>query len=132
MLERLAVVAVVMGGLAFTTYQVLRGRGWDVEEARNSVVLLLVLSENVLALSARSETRSLFRTGLRGNRVLAIGVIAALGIHVAAMYLPFTQRVLGLAPVPVAEWLVLVAVVLVLLAAVEAHKLAVRRRGRPR
>ncbi len=132
MLERLLVVALVMGVLAFAMYRVLLDQGWAVTEARNSVVLLLVLFENVLALSARSETRSLLSTGLGGNRILLVGVLGALAVHLVAMHLPATQRLLGLGPVPPTHWLTLAALVLVLLLAVEADKLVVRRRGRSR
>ena len=107
MLERLLVVALVMGVLAFAWYRALLDRGWAVAEARNSVVLLLVLFENVLALSARSETRSLLRTGVGGNRILLVGVLGALVVHLVAMHLPFTQRLLGLGPVPPTHWLTL-------------------------
>ncbi len=132
MLERMGVIAVVMGGLAFLLYRLLLDRGWSVDQARNEVVLLLVLCENVLALSARSETRSLFRTGLRGNRILLLGVLGALALHVGAMHLPLTRDLLGLGPVPLSGWLLLVGLVLVLLVAVEAHKYAVRRRSADR
>lgn len=128
MLQRLAVVAVVLGGLAFALYRVLLERGWEVEEARNGVVLALVLSENVLALSARSETRSLVQTGVTGNRVLLVGVLCALGLHLAAMHLPLTQDVLSLGPVPAAGWLLAIGLVLVLLLAVEVDKYVARRR----
>lgn len=130
MLERVAVVAVVLGALAFGLYRVLLDRGWDLAQARNEVVLLLVLCENVLALSARSESQSLFRTGLRGNRVLVIGVLTALTVHLAAMHLPLTQHLLGLEPVAPASWLLLLGLVMLLLLAVEAHKYVVRRRAR--
>ncbi len=129
MLQRLVVVAVVLGGLAFVLYRVLLDRGWEVEEARNGVVLALVLSENVLALSARSETRSLFQTGVTGNRVLLAGVLGALGLHLIAMQVPLTQDVLRLGPVPATGWLLALGLVLVLLVAVEADKYVARRRA---
>lgn len=130
MLERLGVIAVVMGATAYLLFRALLDRGWDLAEARNEVVLLLVLSENVLALSARSETRSLFHIGVRGNRILVIGVLGALAIQVLAMHLPLTQKVLGLGPVPAGNWLLLLGLVLLLLLAVEAHKFVTRRRAR--
>jgi Ca2+-transporting ATPase len=130
MLERLALISVVMGGIAFALYLYLLGRGWEVEQARNEVVLLLVLAENVLALSARSETRSLFETRLRGNRLLLVGVVGALVVHVAAMHVPALATVLSLGPVPPASWPALLALLTLLLLAVELHKWVARRRER--
>jgi hypothetical protein len=43
-------------------------------------------------------------------------------VHLIAMHLPFTQRVLGVSPLPVDEWLFLAGIAATILPAVELHK----------
>ncbi len=128
MVERVVLSALVIGGTAFLLYQGLLAAGWTLEAARNATLLLMVLFENVHAFNSRSETRSLFRQGLGGNRLLLGGVILAQGVHVAAMYTPGLREVLGVAPVTLAQWSTLLALALVLLGVMEAHKAWWRRR----
>lgn len=122
MLERVALSALVIGGLAFAVYQWLLGRGYTVEEARNSVLLLMVLFENVQAFNSRSETLSVFRHDLLRNKFLLFGTLAAQLVHIGAMYTPGLREVLGVHPVSAAHWLELLAIATVILAAMEVHK----------
>jgi hypothetical protein len=57
-----------------------------------------------------------------------MGTTAAFLIHLAAMYLPLGQAVLGTAPVALETWVVLGGVALTLLVAIELHKFTWRRR----
>ena len=82
----------------------------------------MVLMQNVDAFNARSETRSVFKVPLRDNPLLAAGVLAALLLHVAAMYLSPLQRLLGVAPLTGTEWVVMPLVALTLLVVMELHK----------
>lgn len=128
MLERIAVSATVIGIASFGAYRLLVDSGWSVEAARNAVVLLLVLFENVMVLNSRSETQSIFRIGLHGNPILVVGTLGALGIHLAAMHWGPTQQLLGLAPLPLHTWGWTILVAAGLLVAVEIHKLHWRAR----
>jgi len=47
------------------------------------------------ALAARSFREPIWRTGLRGNRVLVGMIVAALALQLAAVYVPFAQDVFG-------------------------------------
>lgn len=122
MIERVLLSAAVIGGLALAVYHRLLAAGWDVEQARNSVVLLMVLFENVHVFNSRSELRSAFAHDLRRNLPLVGGTVFAQLIHIAAMHLPATQSVLGIHPVSLATWGTLLALAMTLLVAVEAHK----------
>jgi len=122
MLERVALSALVIGGLAFAVYQWLLGRGYTVEEARNSVLLLMVLFENVQAFNSRSETLSVFRHDPLRNKFLLFGTLAAQLVHIGAMYTPGLREVLGVHPVSAAHWLELLAIATVILATMEVHK----------
>jgi magnesium-transporting ATPase (P-type) len=122
MVERVLLSAAVIGGVTLAAYRWLLAAGWEVEDARNSVVLLMVLFENVHVFNCRSELRSAFNHDPRRNLLLVAGTTVAQLLHIAAMHLPVTQSVLGLQPVSLVQWAVLLALAMTLLVAVEAHK----------
>jgi calcium-translocating P-type ATPase len=128
MIERVALSAVVIGGLAFAVFTWLLARGVPQEEARNATLLLMVLFENVQAFNSRSETRSVFRHDPLRNKLLLFGTLAAQLIHIGAMYTPGLREVLGVQPVSPELWAGLLAVSLAILVAMEAHKRLVARR----
>jgi len=130
MMERVLLSAVVMGSAAFLSYRSLLDWGWDVDEARNALLLLMVLFENIQAFNSRSERRSLFTHNPLRNRLLLFGTLAAQGLHILAMYTPGLRDVLGIAPVSLELWLELLPVALLMLLVMEAHKLSLRWRSR--
>jgi Ca2+-transporting ATPase len=133
--DRLMLQRVLLGGgwmaaLGLAVFVTLLESGVPVPEARNSLMLLMVLMQNVDAFNARSETVSAFRIPLRSNYFLAVGVSAALLLHVAAMNTPLLQRVLSFAPMPASSWLPLGAAAFSLLVVMEAQKASWRLRRR--
>jgi magnesium-transporting ATPase (P-type) len=133
--NRLMVERVVLGGtwmamLCFTAYAMMLAADVSVPDARNAVMLLMVLLQNVDAFNARSETRSAFRIPFSHNPLLVFGVAGALLSHVAVMHIPLIQKVLGIAPVSGGTWLMLGAAALSLLAVMELQKISWRRRTR--
>lgn len=123
MIERVLLSALVIGGVAFGTYQWMLGRGYTVEEARNGTLLLMVLFENVQAFNSRSETLSVFLHNPLRNKLLLFGTLTAQLVHIGAMYTPGFRDVLGLQPVSPGHWGELLALALTLLLAMEGHKL---------
>jgi riboflavin transporter FmnP len=120
-----------MSALGLGAFVLMLKSGVAVEHARNSLLLLMVLMQNVDAINARSETVSVFRLPLRHNPLLVIGVMAALAIHLAAMQLPWLQSILGLQPPTAREWIALPLLALSLLLVMEAQKASARwRRAR--
>ena len=130
MIERGLLAGFWMAGVGFLAFVGMLEAGLPVEAARNQLLLLMVLMQNVDAFNARSETRSVFRVPLRNNPVLVAGVSAALLLHVSAMHWPLMQRVLGLAPLDDVERAVLPLMAVSLLLVMELHKLAWKWRSR--
>jgi hypothetical protein len=135
MVERTVLSAVVMGVIGFLTFRWLAPAGAteaEVASARNSLLLLMVLFENIQIGNCRSETKSALRLSPLRNPTLLFGAIGAFLIHLGAMYLPPGQAVLGTAPVSLDRWAVLLAVALVVFPVMELHKWtwALRRRER--
>jgi len=123
MIERVINAAVVIGVMAFILFNSLLNAGFSVDEARNSTLLLMVLFENIHVLNCRSEKRSVFNYSPLTNPLLLFGTIAAQAIHIGAMYTPWLRDVLNIQPVSLEHWLQLFAMALVILFAMEAHKL---------
>jgi len=69
------------------------------DNVRKVVWLLMVLFENMHTLSCRSGHHSVFQVPLRNNPLLIAAVLAAHGIHIAAMFLPWFSEVLQVQPV---------------------------------
>ena len=119
MVMETVISGVTMGVLAFISWTWLLAQGIGVPEARNFVLLLMVLLENVHVFNCRSERVSAFRVPLRRNRLLVGGVLIAQGLHILVMQWPFMQRVLGVAPVSFREWAILLGMATVLLVVME-------------
>ena len=107
MSERALLAGSWMAILGFGTFAVALSAGMPIDNARNTLLLLMVLLQNVDALNARSESRSVLGLPLRNNPVLLVGIAVALAVHVVAMNLPVMQATLRLAAVPPLQWLVL-------------------------
>ncbi len=130
MVERGLVAGIWMAGLGFLSFVGMLEAGLPVEDARNQLLLLMVLMQNVDAFNARSETRPVFRIPVRNNPLLVVGVAMALFLHLAAMHVPLPQKVLQLGPLHTFEWTVLPLLALSLLVVMELHKLSWKWRRR--
>jgi magnesium-transporting ATPase (P-type) len=127
MIEEVLVSGTAIGIIAFVVWSVLLGAGQEEAHTRNLLVLLMVLVENIHCLNCRSEYRSILRIPLRNNVYIIGAILAAQGIHIAAMQIPLLQDVLGIGPVSLTEWLILGALAVVVLVIMECYK-AFRRR----
>ncbi len=122
MIERTLISACVIGALAFLTFQTLLASGFEIDAARNSTLLLMVLFENVHAFNSRSESRSVFYHNPFNNPLLFFGILIAQAVHIIAMYTPGLSTVLGMQPVSFSHWIELMFVALVILLVMETHK----------
>jgi magnesium-transporting ATPase (P-type) len=127
MLERTLLAGLVFGALGLACFAWWTSQGRPVAEARNLLVQLFVLFEILHIGNSRSETRSVFRLSPLGNPALLLGTLGALGVHLAALYSPFFQSLLEIAPLGLDEWLFLAAAALSIIVVMELHK-AWRRR----
>ena len=125
MIERTIIAATVIGFGAFFTFWWLLPAAptdADVVSARNSLLLLLVLFENVHVGNCRSETKSIFFLSPLRSPVLLAGTLSAFLIHLAAMYVPLGQKILGASPVSIERGILLVAIALSIVPVMEFHK----------
>src|SRR6185503_3920108 len=92
MIGQTVVSGLVIAGVCFVAYRRFLASGLDVFHARNRLLLLLVLFENMHVLNCRSETRSALRSAFARNPLLLLGSLGALGLHVAMMHLALGQE----------------------------------------
>jgi len=125
MIERTVIAAVVMGIVGFLTFRWFLPEGateTQVTSARNALLLLMVLFENIHIGNCRSETKSALVMSPLRSPILLAGAITAFCIHLAAMHTSFGQMVLGAEPVALNQWGVLFLLALTILPVMELHK----------
>ena len=130
MLRRVLVSTLVMGLGGFSVFYWLLQNGYSDAAARNPLLLLFVLFENVQTCSSRSERQSLFKQGFGGNLPLLMAVLAAQAIHILAMHMPILSGILLLQPVSFNEWMALLTLARMLLVVSETDKWWNARRTR--
>ena len=122
MLERTILGAAVMGVVAFGTFDWMLKAEWSESSARNALLLLMVLFENIHIGNCRSESKSVFQLSPLGSPILLVGMVSAFLIHVMMIYLPRGNTLLDTEPVDVKTWGILMALSLTVLLAMEIHK----------
>lgn len=122
MIERVVVSALTIGITAFVVFQWLLHSGYNIDDARNGTMLLMVLFENIHVFNSRSETRSVFVHNPLRNPMLLFGTIAAQLIHIGAMYTPWLSDVLHIKPVSLQQWSALLSIALIALVVMEIQK----------
>jgi magnesium-transporting ATPase (P-type) len=128
MIVQVLVSGVYVGAVAFVFYRWCLGQGMDPAEARNLLLLLLVLFENVHVFNARSESRSVFKISVAANPFVVFAALGAQVLHIAAMYLPGLREVLDVQPIGLADWFIVAPIALSLLVVVELYKLLIAPR----
>lgn len=119
--------AVVMAALAVVLFGWLLERGHNVDSARNAVLLLVVLFQNVYVICMRSERRPVWREPLMSNPWLLLGVSAALLLQGGAMFWSPLGNLIGAQPVDRWTLLFCLAGALLILITTEITKAVVRR-----
>lgn len=125
MIERTIVGALVMGVIGFLTFRWFLpdgASGAQVASARNALLLLMVLFENIHIGNCRSETKSALVLSPLRSPILLTGTITAFLIHLAAMHTPFGQLLLEAEPVALKNWGILFLLALTIFPVMELHK----------
>lgn len=117
-----------MGGIVFGLwYWLINVTHMNETHARDLVLLLMVFMQNFHAFNCRSETVSVFKIPLKRNYILLFGVLAAQGIHILSMQIPFMQSVLRIEPIAFIEWVYILALAVPIFLGMEIFKFFYRR-----
>jgi magnesium-transporting ATPase (P-type) len=80
---------------------------------------------NVLA--CRTSKTSVFKTSLRSNKWIWLGIAAQISILSAIVYVPLLQNAFGTAPLGLNDWLFLTMLAVIIIFAEEIRKFFARR-----
>ncbi len=122
MIERTIAAVLVMGGVGFGVFAWLVSNGHTAAEARNVLLLLMVLFENFHIGNCRSETKSAFFSSPLRSPLLLVGALTAFLLHVAMMYLPFAQQLLATSGLSATMWLTVLGLAFLIVPTLELHK----------
>ncbi len=124
MIEETVLSGLVIGVVSFLFFQGALESGMSEFQARNVLLLLLVLFENVHVFNCRSETVSAFRVPFASNRLLIVAVIVSQLVHIGAMFVPGLQDALRIEPVTFEVWLTVAPMALLVVVVMEIYKAA--------
>ncbi len=127
MWERVVLAGLVMGAGMLAMFRLELDSTGSLVQAQTVALTTMVVFQVFQAGNSRSETESVFRRSPFSNRLLFIATVAALAIHVGALYFPPTQYVLRVEPISLETWVLIVVVATSIIVAMELHK-ALRRR----
>lgn len=122
MTAQVCVAGVYMGTVSALAFGWFLQLGLPVEEARNLVLLLMVMFENVHVLNARSERLSVLRIPVNANPWVFLAIAGAHALHIGAMYTPGLSDVLNVQPIRIVDWLTVAALAVSLIGAAELFK----------
>ncbi len=128
MIEQTLISGLTMAGISIGVWFYLMSTGWEVAEARNILLLLMVLLQNFHVFNCRSEEESIFKVPISRNYLLIMGVIAAQGIHIASLFIKPMQDLLGTNPVTITNWLILFAIASIIIFVMEIYKIIKRKK----
>jgi calcium-translocating P-type ATPase len=129
MIRRIVVAGLYIGIVSFVLFYFLLQSGQNEESARNIVLLLMVLFENVHVFNARSEQNYLHQIGYKNSLMLISWVLFTQVLHIACMHIPFMQKVLSTQPVSINTWFALAVIALGLVIIMETDKWFRKKRG---
>ena len=120
--ERIGISAAVMaiGTLALFHWELVTTG--SLTEVRTVALTVLVVFQAFQVGNARSADRSLLRMTPRSNPYLFVATIAAVAVHVVAMYIPPMQIVLRVEPLGLGAWVRIILTAATILVAIELHK----------
>jgi Ca2+-transporting ATPase len=100
-----------------------------IDQARTVTFTVMVAAQLVHAFNCRSDRWSLFHVGVTTNHALIWAVAASLVLQVGLLTIPVMEPIFKVAPLPIQDWELMVAMALLPLAIVETVKWLRRQRG---
>ncbi|MPM48568.1 Calcium-transporting ATPase 1 [bioreactor metagenome] len=98
---------------AVTLFAFWRGMTHDIQYAETMAFATLSISELVRAFTARSERYSIFKIGVFSNKWMNWAVLASLVLVMAVIYVPFLNPIFQTEPLSLAEWYIIIPLLLV-------------------
>ena len=123
--EGLMLAVIALGVFSYSLYV------WQqpIDQARTVTFTVMVAAQLVHVFNCRSDRWSLFQVGVTTNHALIWAVAASLALQIGILTIPVMGPIFKVAPLPIEDWELMVAMALLPLAIVEAIKWFRRRAG---
>ncbi len=128
--ERTVFVGLVMAIGTLWLFHWEREVGGSLAQAQTVALTTLVLFQIFHVGNSRSEWQSVFLRSPLSNPFLFVATVAALGIHIGAIYTPATQFVLRITPIDADAWIRIIITASGVVLVSEIHKLLRKPRRR--
>jgi Ca2+-transporting ATPase len=96
--------------------------GEDMDHARTLAFSTLVFVQLAHTVNCRSERRSLLDVGLFSNKYLMGAVMLSVFLQLSVVYTPWLQPLFGTVPLGLSDWIIIVALSLVIIVFSEVRK----------
>ncbi|TKB74332.1 MAG: cation-transporting P-type ATPase, partial [Nitrospira sp.] len=116
--QGLMMAVITLGAFAYALYGLKQG----LDQARTVAFTVMVLVQLVHAFNCRSDRYSIFALGFGTNQALVWAFILSLGVQVAVLTVPAAAPVFKVAPLPLEDWELMLAVGILPLVIMELMK----------
>jgi Ca2+-transporting ATPase len=82
----------------------------SLQRLRTIIFTSTVMFELFFVFNCRSETRSVFRNGIFGNKRLVLAAAISFVLQLAVLYVPFLQPLFKTVPLNGSDWLIVLAI----------------------
>lgn len=124
-LARIIFIGAFMMILAFMSYYIVLNGTHNPPLAQTVVVNTIIMMEIFAMFSLRSD-KSVFKTRLRGNRLMVWGAIAMIAVQIVFTYAPFMQYLFRSVNLHWSDWLVIIGAGVVTMLGIEGEKAIAR------
>jgi len=121
--EGLMLGLIALGAFSYSLF----GLHQELDQARTVAFTVMVVAQLVHAFNCRSERWSLFQLGVGTNRALVGAFLLSLAVQVAVLTVPAAAPVFKVAALPIEDWVLMGAIGILPLLAMELIKLVRRR-----
>ncbi len=122
LIRRILLVGLLLFAGSFGLFEWELNSGESVQAARTAAVNVLVFGELFYLFNCRSLSHSMFTLGVFSNPWLFVGASTMAALQLLFTYLPSMQHVFGTASLGVTNWLLIIAVGVVIYIVVEIEK----------
>lgn len=125
--------SIIIATIAFVIYALLYWKlGLDINMVRTYLLVFMVFAEDIHVFNCRNESASLFKTPIRNNYVLVGTIISSIVVQTCIIYIPAIANIFSLVAIPFWHVILLLALTIPLLMAMEIFKLVNKKSMRKR
>ncbi len=103
----LTAIFFITGLAAFLSFLIIWKLTGDIHKTRTIIFALMCVDSLTFAFNVRSFRKTIFRRDIFSNRYLVGAVAISMLLLLAAIYLPFLQKILSTQPLGIKEWLLI-------------------------